>query len=120
MGETDDIDLTDRALYANGVPHEVFTRLRGAGSVHRHHGWVGRPRRDLAYWSVVGHAEIQQVNRDWEMFTALDGPNLAVTTPERCGHWTRVGPRWLAVRAGRADFRRRVPGVVCAVLRRGR
>ena len=86
MGETDDIDLTDRALYANGVPHEVFTRLRGAGSVHRHHGWVGRPRRDLAYWSVVGHAEIQQVNRDWEMFTALDGPNLEVTTPERCGH----------------------------------
>ena len=86
MSETDDIDLTDRALYANGVPHEAFTRLRDAGPVHRHHGRAGRPRRDLAFWSVVRHAEIQQVNRDWETFTALDGPNLAGTTPERRGH----------------------------------
>ena len=86
MGEFDDIDLTDPALYANGVPHEMFTRLRDAGAVQRHHGTVGRPRRDLAYWSVVRHAEIQQANRDWETFSALDGPGLSITTPERRGH----------------------------------
>ena len=86
MGEFDDIDLTDSALYANGMPHEVFTSLRDAGAVHRHHGTVGRPRRDLAYWSVVRHAEIQQANRDWETFSALDGPGLSITTPERRGH----------------------------------
>jgi cytochrome P450 len=86
MRELGDIDLTDRALYTNGVPHAVFTRLRDAAPVHRHQGRVGRPPRDLAFWSVVRHAEIQQVNRDWETFSALDGPGLSVTAPERRGH----------------------------------
>ncbi len=86
MGEFDDIDLTDRTLYAGGVPHELFSRLRDAGPVHRHRGRAGHPPRDLEYWSVVRHAEIQQVNRDWETFTALDGPGLMVTSPERRGH----------------------------------
>lgn len=86
MSSIVDIDLTDPTLYAHGVPHDVFTRLREAGAVHRHGGSVGRPKRDLAFWSVVRHAEIQQANRDWETFTAFDGPGLLATSPERRGH----------------------------------
>lgn len=84
--EIDEIDLTDRALYAGGMPHEIFTRLRDAAPVHRHHARAGQRARDLSFWSVVRHAEIQQVNRDWETFSALDGPSLAPTAPERRGH----------------------------------
>jgi cytochrome P450 len=86
IDDLDSIDLTDQSLYANGVPHAVFTRLRDAGAVHRHHGRSGHPQRELDFWSVVRHAEIQQANRDWETFTALDGPGLLLTSPERRGH----------------------------------
>ena len=84
--ETVAFDLTDPTLYASGVPHELFAELRAAGAVHRHRGSGGRPRGDVAFWSVVRHAEIQQANRDWETFSALDGPGLSVTSPERRGH----------------------------------
>ena len=31
----------------------------------------------FGFWSVVRHHEAQQANRDWETFTAVDGPGLA-------------------------------------------
>ena len=80
------VDLTDPALYGHGVPHEVFTALRAEGSVHRHRGHDARSGRELGFWSVVRHGEIQQANRDWETFTAFDGPGLWPTAPERRGH----------------------------------
>jgi cytochrome P450 len=83
---TDDVDLTDPARYSGGVPHELFTELRAKGAVHRHQGFVDRRQRPVEFWSVVRHAEIQQANRDWQAFSAIDGPGLARTSPERRGH----------------------------------
>ena len=77
-----EVDLTDRSLYAAGNPYDTFARLRELGPVLRH------PRVDLAttqsvqsveFWSVVGHAEVQAANRDWERFSAVDGPGIAPT-----------------------------------------
>jgi cytochrome P450 len=72
------IDLTDRSLYQSGIPHELFTELRRIGGVVRHPE-VSLPQIDtpLGFWSVVRHAEAQSVNRDWESFTAVDGPGIA-------------------------------------------
>lgn len=85
-----DIDLTDPGLYTSGVPHEVFAELRHRGAVHPNPRCrVATPPlfdAELEFWSVVRHAEIERVNRDWQTFTALDGPGLGPTRPESRGH----------------------------------
>src|SRR5947209_8148639 len=83
----DDVILTALGDYRDGVPHELFTRLRAEGAVH-HHPEV-RLRDDLpgtAFWSVVRHAEVQQANRDWETFTATD----SVTIPKMPDHGNTI------------------------------
>lgn len=73
-----DIDLTDRALYRDGFPHELFTDLRARGAVLRHpHAVLERTPEGLEFWVVVRHAEVQEVSRDATRFSALDGPTLS-------------------------------------------
>ena len=85
--DVDALDLTDPALYHDGFPHELFTELRRAGGVH-HHPVVVAPylETELAFWSVVGHDEIELANRDWQTFSARDGSGLAPSAPELRGH----------------------------------
>ncbi len=72
-----DIDLTDRELYRDGFPHDLFTRLRDDGAVLRHPTVrLPRARREVDFWVVVRHAEVQEVSRDWQRFSSLDGPAL--------------------------------------------
>jgi cytochrome P450 len=74
---TSDVDLTDVANYTNGVPHELFSRLRADGAVHHHRTVQLRADRPpLDFWSVVRHAEVQVANRDWETFTAADSVTI--------------------------------------------
>ena len=75
-----EVDLTDRALYRSGIPHDVFTELRAAGAVHRHRPVSVSGAHDVEFWSVVAHAEAQQANRDGETFTAVDGPGIVPTS----------------------------------------
>ena len=75
-----EIDLTDGSLYVDGVPHDAFTALREVGAVVRHPTVTVRGGDELGFWSVVRHHEAQQANRDWETFTAVDGPGLAPDT----------------------------------------
>jgi cytochrome P450 len=79
-------DVTDPALYRAGVPHELFTELRRQGPVHHHTTTRTREGGSFDFWSVVRHAEIQHVNRDWETFSAVQGPQLEPTIREREGH----------------------------------
>ena len=75
-----EIDLTLRSLYTSGIPHEVFADLRSAGAVHRHPAVeVPGAAGEVAFWSVVRHREVQLANRDWETFSAADGPGIAPT-----------------------------------------
>jgi len=84
--DTSEIDLVDRSLYRDGVPHDVFAELRARGAVHRH-----RPAQilpggpEIEFWSVVRHAEIQQANRDWQTFTATRGVVIEPAPPQRAG-----------------------------------
>ena len=84
-----ELDLTDGSIYRHGFPHELFRELRAAGGVHRHptvHLLTNSHDGDVSFWSIVGHAEIARANRDWQTFSALDGPGIAPTQTERRGH----------------------------------
>jgi cytochrome P450 len=85
------IDLVDRSLYADGVPHARLKELRDERSVHWH-GPIDLPNNmspegahSDGFWVVLGHAEIAEVNRDWERFRAADGPTLVAFPPEMRG-----------------------------------
>jgi cholest-4-en-3-one 26-monooxygenase len=82
----DAIDLTDYALYRDGFPHDVFTRLRRTAPVWKHpdtevlrEGGAGR------FWVLSRHADLRAVNRDTETFTAFDGAQVRDTDPSRKG-----------------------------------
>jgi cytochrome P450 len=85
------IDLSDPTLYADGMPHERFRELREQRSVHWH-GPVDFPSnmdpagaRSDGFWVVLGHPEITEINRDWERFSAADGPTLVAFPPQMRG-----------------------------------
>ncbi|HEY6533449.1 MAG TPA: cytochrome P450 [Acidimicrobiales bacterium] len=71
-----EVDLTDRSLYQSGVPHDLFTELRSIGGVIRHPAVSLPGAENFEFWSVVRHHEAQAANRDWETFTAVDGPGI--------------------------------------------
>jgi cholest-4-en-3-one 26-monooxygenase len=73
------IDLTAAEAFADGIPHDLFARLRREAPVAWH------PERERAgFWCVTRHADVVAVNRDAEtMSTArlgtmmFDRPELA-------------------------------------------
>jgi cytochrome P450 len=65
------IDLCDRDLYAEGVPHEVFAALRADAPV-MWHDEAGGP----GFWSVHRHADVVRVNRDNLTFSSARGGAL--------------------------------------------
>jgi cytochrome P450 len=72
------VDLTEPELYRNGFPHELFTELRRHGSVFRHpRAFVPSQPDGVEFWAVIGHPEVQRVDRDWKTFTCTEGPSLA-------------------------------------------
>ena len=77
-GTTLDVDVTDRSLYRNGFPHELFTELRARGAVLRHPKVVlERAPEGMDFWVVTRHAEVLEASRDWQRFSSLDGPALS-------------------------------------------
>ena len=40
---------------------------------------------DVEFWAVIGHAEVEQANRDWETFSAYDGTTIVPFPPKRRG-----------------------------------
>ena len=84
--EVHSVDLTDRDLYRDGFPHELFTDLRGRSAVLRHAPAVTRRGAvPIGFWVVLRHAEVQRVARDTDTFSASDGPSI-VATAELRGH----------------------------------
>ncbi len=73
-----EVDLTDRNLYDNGFPHEIFTSLRSEKPVK----WQAFPEgfpgnHDRGFWVLSRHEDVQMVSRDPELFCAFDGPQLS-------------------------------------------
>ena len=69
------LDLADLALWADGFPDEVFADLRRRTPVYHQDrtatvdDLVGRE-----FWVCTKHAEVTQVHRDHDTFTATGGP----------------------------------------------
>ena len=66
------IDLTDPLTFGNGIPHEVFARLRREAPVAWH-----PERGGQGFWCVTRYADVVDVNRDNPvMSTAPAGPMI--------------------------------------------
>jgi cholest-4-en-3-one 26-monooxygenase len=74
------LDFYDPDTYVVGVPHDTFTRLRRESPVL----WC--PEDDgPGFWSVLKHADVQAINRDWETFSSAQGTNIPDWTDEQSG-----------------------------------
>lgn len=82
------VDMSDPALFEHGFPHDLFRELRAAGPVHEQRRPPDARYDDegTRFWMVVTHDEIEQVNRDWESFSAIDGPAIGRNDPRQRGH----------------------------------
>ena len=61
------VDLFDPHWYMDGPPHALLARLRAEGSVR----W--NPLADgTGCWTVLGHAEVAQVSRDFATFSSYE------------------------------------------------
>jgi cholest-4-en-3-one 26-monooxygenase len=74
------IDLYDPDQYVIGVPHETFARLRREAPVV----WCEEPGGP-GFWSVVKYADVQMINREWELFSSAQGTNIPDWTDEQSG-----------------------------------
>ena len=84
--EIGDTNLLDPALYRSGMPYDLYDELRAGGAVRWHpETHVPSFDADISFWAVLGHREVQQANRDWETFSAFDGPTIVPFEEERRG-----------------------------------
>ena len=69
------VDLSDFALWRNGFPDDVFTELRHSRPLFRHGltpGVAKTVKRE--FWMTTKHRHAVRLHRDYESFTAVDGP----------------------------------------------
>jgi cholest-4-en-3-one 26-monooxygenase len=62
-----DVDITDPAAYADGIPHAVFARMRRDEPVARRL-YEGRP-----FWAVTRYADLVTVTRDPRTYSSAKG-----------------------------------------------
>lgn len=73
-----DIDVTDPATFANGIPHEVFARMRRETPIAECM-YEGRP-----YWAVTRYQDVTTVTRDPQTYSSARGmTNLPDLTEEQ-------------------------------------
>jgi len=76
MAGLDDIDLTDLDRFANGFPHELFTRLRHERPVWFHAPTVHTPGGE-GFWVLTRHADITAVANHAAAFSSHTGGGRA-------------------------------------------
>jgi cholest-4-en-3-one 26-monooxygenase len=75
---TADIDITDPASYAHGIPHEVFAQMRRTEPVAQRM-YEGRP-----FWAVTRYRDLVTVTRDAQTYSSARGmTNLPDLTEEQ-------------------------------------
>jgi cytochrome P450 len=86
VAEVRDIDLLDPSLYRHGVPHELYAGLREEGPVLWHPPTrVPAYGKDIGFWAVIHHREVEHANRDWETFSVHDGTTIVPFPPAQRG-----------------------------------
>jgi cholest-4-en-3-one 26-monooxygenase len=70
--------VTERELWPDGPPHELFKQLRGECPVH----WTERISEypeEAGYWSVTTADDVHEVSHDWETYSSERGGITALT-----------------------------------------
>jgi cholest-4-en-3-one 26-monooxygenase len=76
--DLDEVLVTERELWLEGPPYEVFKRLRNECPVH----WTSRLSefpQEKGYWSVTRAEDIQAVSRDFKTYSSETGGVTAAT-----------------------------------------
>ena len=66
------IQMTERELWEDGPPHEVFRQLRSGCPVH----WterIGEYPDEAGYWSITTADDVHTVSRDWQTYSSERG-----------------------------------------------
>src|SRR3954470_3958433 len=74
----DEVLVSERELWMDGPPHELFKQLRHECPVH----WTAKITeypQESGYWSVTRPADIHEVSRDWATFSSERGGITALT-----------------------------------------
>ena len=70
--------VTDRELWEDGAPHELFRELRAHCPVH----WTSRITEypeEAGFWSVTTADDVHTVSRDWQTYSSERGGVTAAT-----------------------------------------
>src|SRR4051812_36490924 len=70
--DVEQILVTERELWQDGPPHELFKRLRGECPVHWTEKITEYPNED-GFWSVTTADDVHEVSRDWETYSSATG-----------------------------------------------
>src|SRR5205814_2669598 len=65
----EEVMVTERPLWLDGPPYEVFKRMRGECPVH----WTPKITeypKEAGYWSVTTADDVHAVSRDWETYSS--------------------------------------------------
>jgi cytochrome P450 len=75
----EEVLVTERELWLDGPPHEMFKRMREECPVH----WTSRiseyPEED-GFWSVTRPDDVHAVSRDWQTYSSETGGVTALTS----------------------------------------
>jgi cholest-4-en-3-one 26-monooxygenase len=74
----DEVLVTEREVWEQGPPHELFRELRAHCPVH----WTSRITEfpeEAGYWSVTTADDIHTVSRDWQTYSSERGGVTAAT-----------------------------------------
>jgi cytochrome P450 len=77
-GDLDTLLVTERELWQDGPPLELFARLRRECPVHWTNSITEFPE-EPGFWSVTAARDIQTVSRDWETYSSEVGGVTAVS-----------------------------------------
>jgi cytochrome P450 len=67
--ELQDVLVTERDVWLDGPPHDLFARMRGQCPIH----WTERITEypdEAGYWSVTTADDVHTVSRDWETYSS--------------------------------------------------
>jgi cholest-4-en-3-one 26-monooxygenase len=76
--DLDEVLVTERELWQDGPPHELFKRLRSECPVH----WTARITEypdEAGFWSVTKADDVHAVSRDWETYSSELGGVTGLT-----------------------------------------
>ena len=75
--QLNEIDLSDPDTFVEGVPYELFDRLRREDPVH----WTQDPRTEVPFWAVTKYADVVHVSRHPELFSSYEQTALYYEMP---------------------------------------